>query len=240
MPQKKIEYLKKMLTWLLPYTCILCHHTADRYQDICSACYETLPWLKKSCVRCAIPLLTTEQTCGHCLQKTPPFDRTHALFLYEPPITQLILELKFTEILINAQILGELLAMNIQKRYSSADTLPDSIIPVPLHPQRLKERGYNQALEIARPIARLLKRPIDTTACQRVKATTPQTLLPATERRENIKDAFRVTRDLTNQHIVVIDDVITTGCTISEFCKTLKKSGVRKIDVWCCARAGRF
>ncbi len=240
MPQKKIDYLKKILTWLLPYTCVLCHHTSNRYQDLCADCYKTLPWLQQHCLRCAIPLFTTDQICGHCLQKTPPFDATHALFLYQPPITQLILELKFKQSLINAQILGELLTTQIQQNWYQTTPLPDVIVPVPLHPERLKERGYNQALEIARPISKLLKIPINTTTSQRIKATTPQTILSANERRQNIKNAFTVTRDLAHQHVAVIDDVITTGCTISEFCKTLKQSEVRTIDVWCCARAGIF
>jgi ComF family protein len=239
MPQKKIDYLKKMFTWLLPYTCVLCHHTSDRYQDLCAECYKTLPWLQQHCLRCGIPLFTTE-ICGHCLQKIPSFDTTHALFLYQTPITQLILELKFKQSLINAQLLGELLTAHIQHIWYQTAPLPDVIIPIPLHPERLKERGYNQALEIARPISKSLQIPINTMACQRIKATTPQTILPAKERQQNIKNAFTVSQSLAHRHVAVIDDVITTGYTISEFCKTLKQNGVRTIDVWCCARAGIF
>lgn len=233
----KLHYLKKALSWLLPYTCILCGEHSSRQQDLCETCYQNLPWLPYSCLCCAIPLSTPEQLCGHCLHHAPPFGKTYSLFLYQAPIAKLIIELKFKQSLVNARVLGELMAIHLQKQYQT-QPLPEIIIPVPLHSERLKERGFNQALELARPIARALHLPIHTHTIQRVKATLAQTSLSAEERRQNMKNAFLVTQNLVYNHVAAVDDVITTGNTVTEFCKTLRQSGIQRIDVWCCARAG--
>ncbi len=236
----KNHYLKKACTWLLPFTCILCADPSKRNQDLCDSCLQSLPRLKQGCLCCAIPLSfsPTGLLCGQCLQKAPPFDVTHALYSYELPITKLILELKFTQALVNARLLGELLATEVLQVWYKAKPLPHVIIPIPLHTTRLKERGFNQALEIARPIAKALRLPINTTDCHRSKLTIPQSTLLATERHKNVKGAFNLTGNFTGLHVAVIDDVITTGSTMTEFCKVLKQHGAQRIDVWCCARVG--
>jgi ComF family protein len=122
------------------------------------------------------------------------------------------------------------------RRYYQNQNPPDCIIPVPLHPLRLKQRGFNQALEIARPIAKKLKIPIDTTHCLRIVATLPQAAISATARKHNIKNAFIVNPLLKAKHVAIVDDVLTTGSTVTELAQRLKKSGVQKIDIWCCAR----
>jgi ComF family protein len=233
-------YVKKIYRWLLPYICILCGHPSSREQDLCAACLNDLPKIKTGCKRCAVPLpaAATLLTCGHCLQKPPPFDAAHILYLYEPPVTRLILELKFRQALVHARILGELLAWQIQQYGYKTTPLPDMIIPIPLHAERLKERGFNQALEIARPMSKILELPIRTDLCQRNKLTAPQATLPAGQRRQNVKQAFAVSGRLDQRHIAVVDDVITTGNTITEFCQALKNHGAAKVDVWCCARTG--
>jgi len=114
--------------------------------------------------------------------------------------------------------------------------MPEIIIPVPLHRTRLRERGFNQALEIARPIARSLSIPVDYKSCERVRKTSAQSLLPAAERRKNIKGAFRVTRPIAARHVAILDDVMTTGHTVQELAATLRKAGVERIDVWVVAR----
>ena len=234
------HYLKKMYTWLLPFICILCGQPAEQNQDLCRACHKMLPLLIHGCPCCAIPLPDSAAgfICGQCLQTTPPFNITHALYCYELPITKLILELKFNQALVNARLLGELLAAEIQQKWYRTSPLPSLIIPMPLHKARLKERGFNQALEIARPIANMLNLPIHISHCHRRKLTQPQTMLSAAERRKNVKGAFIVTKNFSGQHVAVIDDVITTGSTMVEFCKSLKQQGAARIDVWCCARAG--
>lgn len=231
----KNHYLKKACAWLLPFTCVLCAHPSKREQDLCEACEQSLPLLDPGCPCCAIPLKSEGLVCGQCLQKPPPFTVTHALFSYEAPMIQLILELKFKHTLVNARLLGELLSQKIIHVYKNK-RLPDLIIPIPLHTTRLKERGFNQALEIARPVARCLKLPLETAHCHRTKLTSPQATLVAAERRKNVKGAFVVARNFTGLHVAVVDDVITTGNTVREFCKVLMQQGVKQIDVWCLAR----
>lgn len=218
---------------------MLCGNLAERSQDLCSGCHADLPILTQSCVRCANVLTSKIENliCGHCIHQPPPFDYTHALFLYQPPVTQLILKLKLTHALLHARLLGELLAEKMVSEWYQKKTLPDMIIPVPLHIKRLRERGFNQALEIARPIAKKLQLPLETRDILRVKATLAQATLSADERRKNIRQAFLVARDLTGLSIAVVDDVVTTGNTIKEFCHELKKRGATRIDVLCCARA---
>jgi ComF family protein len=180
---------------------------------------------------------SAELRCGGCLGRPPAFDATYALFAYLPPITKLIMELKFHHKLVNAEILGQLMADTLKNRWYYNKTLPDVIIPVPLHAKRLQERGFNQALEIARPISNLLQIPLDTLSCKRTRHTTAQARLVAEERHQNVKDAFIITQDFTGQTIALLDDVITTGQTVTELSKTLKKAGAKRIDIWAVARA---
>lgn len=232
-----VNYLKKLIAWLLPNTCVLCDHPSDRGQDLCGNCNGDLPWLRDACTRCAKPLLQNSQAlvCDDCVKQSPPFTITHALFLYQAPITQLIMDLKFGHALVNARILGELLSEHIRDGWYRTKPLPEAIIPIPMHPNRIKERGFNQALEIARPISKALNIPLEYTKCHRIKHTAAQATLPARQRQQNVKSAFYA-GNLDYRHVAVIDDVITTGCTVNEFCLALKCAGVEIIDIWCCAR----
>jgi ComF family protein len=222
--------------WLLPYHCILCADPSLRKQDLCEACYQFLPSIHQACQRCAKVITADKMTCGSCLTTEPPFDIAYAAYLYAPPLSNLILDLKFRHSLVNARILGELLVKKISEEWYQNRPMPEAIFPVPLHKTRMIERGFNQAVEIARPIARTFKIPLLASACIRTKNTQPQATLAIKDRTHNIKNAFAVAQTFSYRHVAVIDDVITTGHTISEFCKTLKKSGLERIDVWCCAR----
>lgn len=231
--------LKKLCAWLLPYHCILCSYKTERWQDLCDQCRQALPQSMHACWRCAMPMPETG-LCGLCLTTPPPFDHTHALYLYASPITNLILELKFSQALINARILGELLAEQITHTWYAQKPLPDLIIPMPLHVTRLKERGFNQAIEMARPIAQKTRLPLDVHSVLRIKPTLPQATLSASDRIKNVQGAFAVTCDLSGLHIAVVDDVITTGNTMREFCHILKQHGAQTIDVWCIARPDKI
>jgi len=221
---------------LLSPTCILCRLPTKRYLDICTLCEQDLPWLGKACYRCALPLKNTDDTsiCGHCLQQRPHFDHSIALFHYAAPIDHLLNQIKFKQRLANAHILGTLLTTKIKQAYQGKN-LPQMLIPVPLHKKRLGKRGYNQALELARPIAALLPIKIDKLNCQRICHTPPQMHLKAKQRRQNLHNAFIIKKPPA-KHIAIIDDVMTTGSTVSEFSKALRKAGAQKIDVWVCAR----
>jgi ComF family protein len=239
MYKNKVHYLRKMAAWLLPFSCILCKKESFLARDLCHDCEQVLPLLKKHCLQCAYPLDETlpDTVCESCVKIPSPFDAIHILYLYKAPIKQLILELKFKYILLHAQLLGDLLAQKIKEKWYVEKPLPDIIIPIPLHSIRLKERGFNQALEIARPIAKSINRPIAYHLAQRIKATSAQATLNLTQRQQNIQQAFVVQPNVLNQHVAVIDDVMTTGETIREFCKAIRQAGARQVDVWCVARA---
>jgi len=197
-----------------------------------------LPKIPYFCWRCCIPLASTN-LCGNCLQNPPPFEKMLTPYLYDMPIMKIILDLKFKKQLANARVLGELVAQYLQSFYETKP-LPDTIIPMPLHTKRLRERGFNQALEIARPISRFFNIPINTQLMARVKHTNAQATLDKKARQQNIKNAFYLKKSMENAFIAVIDDVYTTGSTMQEFCSTLKKGGVKEIHVWCVARAANY
>ena len=227
------DWVKKIQYWLYPPACMLCKGPVKE-GDLCTGCAAELPYNAMACARCALPLPSPAELCGQCLQDPPAYDGAISLFRYAHPADQLILRLKFQAQLHLARALGELLALHLKRE---APSLPELIIPVPLHRARLRQRGFNQSLEIARPLARRLNIAVDYQSCERVRNTSAQSLLPATERRKNIKDAFRVTRLLTARHVAIVDDVMTTGHTVQELAATLRKSGVERIDVWVLARA---
>ncbi len=145
--------------------------------------------------------------------------------------------MKFNRRLAIAHQFGLLMADGLRESHLA---LPESIIPVPLHRARLTERGYNQALEIARPIAKILSVPLDFTSCTRVRNTMEQMALPARERRGNVRGAFRVRERLPFRHVAILDDVITTGHTAGELARVIRRAGVKRVDLWACARTIRI
>jgi ComF family protein len=227
--------MRTILHWFLPPTCVLCRAPANRSRDLCVGCEADLPSAAAGCYQCAQPVggALAEYRCGTCLQNPPPYDRLFALCYYEFPIRHLITGLKFHNELGYAQVFGELLAERLRHQY---DALPEVLIPVPLHPNRLRERGYNQALELARPIAKRLDIPLDVRSCRRIRPTAPQMQVSAAERDKNVQGAFSIDPAFRAKHVALIDDVVTTGHTISELSRVLRQQGVQRIDVICCAR----
>jgi ComF family protein len=224
-----------MLSFFCKHICVFCDALSYRKIDLCFACEHNLPILENHCTRCLEPLSEGQDICGSCLDSSSLAIKTTALFYYQSPIDQLITKLKFGNNLIGAKIMGELLAVRLVEQYKNI-AKPEIIIPVPLHFTRLRKRGYNQALELSRPIAKELQIPIDKFRVKRIKNTKPQTSLNAKERKHNIRHAFFVPPDFHNQYVAVIDDVITTGNTVFELCKSLFSVGVKKIDIWCSAK----
>lgn len=230
--------ITKIKNWLLPNTCVLCGNAAKRDLDLCVACEQELPWLTHACVSCALPLskeVSVGRQCGTCLQQNLPFSSVLALFQYQSPVDRLITGLKFHQRLVYAKLLSELLERRLAVRYQSKP-MPECVIPMPLHRDRLRERGFNQAVEIARPLVKKLGIKLDMKSCQRVRATLAQTSLPAKERQYNVKNAFYVNSTLYAKHVAILDDVVTTGHTVSELARVLNNAGVEQVDIWCCAR----
>ena len=171
--------------------------------------------------------------CGACQKHPPPYQSLQAAFRYEEPVRHLVQALKFGSRHAHARVLGVLLAEHIL----TAGTRPEVILPVPLSGPRYRARGFNQSLEIARSVARQTGIPLDLAACRRIRTTDAQARLSADERRRNIRDAFATPAVLPYRHVALLDDVVTTGATVGELAKTLRRSGVQRIDVWACARA---
>ncbi len=187
----------------------------------------------------------TTVLCGRCLSRRPAFDRTYAPFIHQGAIRHLIGALKFGADYKNARLLGMLLAEHLTNLSGTDLHLPegcrtgkpDLILPVPLHKSRYRQRGFNQAIEIARTVAKELQIPLDLTSCRRHRDTPHQSQLPAKKRRKNLKNAFSVIKPIHAGHIAILDDVMTTGSTADELAYVLKKAGVGRVDVWVCARA---
>jgi ComF family protein len=148
-------------------------------------------------------------------------------------VDRLIVNLKYHHRLELARTLGRLLAEPLRQL---AD-LPDAIIPVPLHPSRLRQRGYNQSLEIARVVANRLDLPVITRAARRMRATAAQTALPLKQRARNVRNAFAANGDVAGKHVAIVDDVMTSGHTVSALAKALRRAGAKEISVWVVARA---
>ena len=215
--------------------CVLCGDCTDQSTSLCIPCRKDLPVIHYACSICGLPLpVESDQSlCGQCLQLKPAVDYTHSLFYYESPIDHLIAKMKHGGDLSCAAILSDLLLESVQ----SVSHMPEILIPVPLHNRRLVERGFNQSLEISRRVSKRLQVPIDTQCVRRVKSTQAQQTLNLTQRKQNIKGCFEVLNTNNYKHVVLIDDVITTGSTVNELARTLKKSGVEKVGVWSIARA---
>lgn len=214
---------------LLPQSCLLCGADAGR-QLLCAPCDADLPRLPaQRCTVCALPIAIGAR-CGQCLQRPPRFDGVAAVFAYRFPVDALIHAYKYGGRLALARILGEALAQAVAHDV-------DAIIPMPLAPGKLAERGFNQALEIARVVAARTGIPLLPYACRKVVETPSQAALPWDQRAKNVRRAFVCDADLRGKRIAVVDDVLTTGATLNELARVLRKAGAVEVVGWVVARA---
>jgi ComF family protein len=231
------QWLANIQDWLLPRLCPACGDPSGPGRELCPGCEQSLPALLHACPRCAIPYEhpDTHGECGTCQKQPPAFTRSIALYRFAPPVDHFIRELKFHQQLGLARLLGERLA----QRLALEGPRPDLVLPVPLHTARLRERGYNQALEIARPVARLLDLPLAVHSLRRVRATAPQTGMALAARRKNLRGAFALQpgAELKNLRVALVDDVMTTGSTVQAAAQCLRAAGARDVEVWVIARA---
>lgn len=235
-PKSVYNWFNIIQDYVLPPTCILCGNRGFGAFDLCECCYRNLPRNTRHCRQCARCLevgAVEDALCGSCLSNKPAFDKTVAPFIYQEGVSLLVMGLKFGSQFKNARLLGLLLADALKQ----SGELPDCIMPVPLHKARYRERGFNQSIEIARTVARELNTPMELNTCIRERKTEHQTRLSAKKRRKNVKNAFRVVKPVVYQHVAIVDDVMTTGSTVHNIAAMLKKAGVKRVDVWVCARA---
>lgn len=225
----------RALRVILPPRCLLCGGRGANSGDLCEGCARDFPRNDVCCPRCALPLKTPAPLCGECLDREPPFASAWAPFRYAHPLDLLEARFKFRGDLAAGRVLADLM---IERAVDDAPARPDLIVAVPLHVSRLRERGYNQAFELAKPVAGALGVPIARDGLARIRATPAQTGLDAAARRRNLRGAFAVPRGASlPKHIALFDDVVTTGATVRECARVLRRAGVERIDVWALARA---
>ena len=162
------------------------------------------------------------------------WDRVQAPLRYDFPVDRLLRQLKFGRRLPPGRVLGTLMA---ERLATGLGSMPDVIVPVPLHPARLRRRGFNQAHELARPLAARLHLELAPSLCRRRRATREQARLPTGQRRHNVRGAFEVIGCCEGAHVAIVDDVVTTGSTAAELTAALREAGATRVEVWSCARA---
>lgn len=217
---------------MLAQDCLLCQ-AASGTQLLCAACARELPLTGPACPRCALAVADNHE-CGACIAEPPHYDASCAAFLYTYPVDALIQALKY-----GGQLaLAGMFAQAIHQCIGGANDT-DLILPLPLHPLRLAERGFNQSAEIAKALSRLCGVAMDAQLARRVRNTAPQAQLPWRERAANMRGAFACDRDISGLNIAVVDDVMTTGATLDEFARSLKRSGASRVANWVVARTPR-
>ncbi len=209
---------------LIAPSCLLCSGPSAGAL-LCAPCDADLPRLAGAhggyCDTCALPV-TAGTRCGRCLSDAPAYDHVCASFTYAFPADALVQALKYRSLLAVAPLFGSALAQCLDER-------PDVIIPMPLADARLRERGFNQAQEIARHVAKITGITLMPRACRKVRDTAPQAALPWKERAKNMRKAFVCDEDFAGLHVAVVDDVMTTGATLNELARNLKRAGASRV-----------
>jgi ComF family protein len=231
--------LTALLRALLPSSCALCGGACAGV--VCAACQQDSVIIAPRCPRCANPLPALEaaadRCCGACLAGRPAYDSTIAAADYAAPLDQLLLQLKFASRLQLAPWFAQLLRDAILQRADSGARLPDVIAPVPLGRRRLAERGFNQALEVARPLSRMLGVPLSAQLASRVIETAPQSTVAPSMRAANVHAAFAVAPgSLEGLHVALVDDVMTSGRTLDALARACKAAGAARVSNYVVAR----
>lgn len=233
LPRSVYHWLQNTHYLVYPPRCALCDAPGSGGLDLCEGCHADLPWLLNACRYCAEPLATSHQAvCRKCQKQPPIFDSAAAALRYTAPANWLITRLKFHRHLSHARILGALLAERVAQ-----EDRPNVLLPVPLHPTRRRERGFNQAAEIAATTSRRLGIRTQPGLATRARATARQAELHADQRRANVRGAFAASQRAAGLDIAIIDDVATTGHTATELARTLKRAGASRVRLWTAARA---
>jgi ComF family protein len=233
-------YNRSLFKQKIIVSCLLCRADTSAEHSLCDLCINALPVAEKNCHHCGIPVsISAPDFCAQCLKKLPDFDQCHSAYNYGFPINHLIQKIKHGRQLCFLSPLSKQLAQVLLHKYDDTPW-PEAIIPVPLHYKRLRVRGYNQAHLLAKQIIKNLapinRLKLDSKLVKRQKNTDSQQGLTSAERRRNTKGAFQLAGPSPYSHIAIVDDVVTTGETVSEITRLLKKQGVERVDIWCLAR----
>lgn len=223
------------LSWLIaPGRCVLCGLASHRQRDLCSVCEADLPTVPHPCPRCALPMASGDSgPCGPCLLRPPRHRSLSAACSYEDPADLLVQALKFRGLRAAARVMAEVM----YERLPAAALPRDApLLPVPLHPWRQWQRGFNQSALIARELSRLGGWPLLTGAVRRQRSTAPQSGLNRSARRRNLAGAFRSRADRVPERVIIVDDVVTTGTTLEALTQTLLRAGASEVHAWAFAR----
>ncbi len=224
------------LNIIYPPRCRICGsflRNENTASGICSNCANSFKTIEPPiCSICGIPFISQNEDnhlCERCIQRRPFYDELRAPWLYENRIMDAVHRMKYSDKPHIAKALAPLLTAFANMWLTEASGM--TIIPVPLHPQKLRQRGYNQSLFIARELAQGLNSELDFLSLRRTRNTMSQTGLNTNERRKNVKNAFEITEKkyYKDKSVILVDDVATTGSTINECAKALKKAGCKKV-----------
>ena len=235
------NYLEMLLDQLAPGACQLCGQASDRALALCHPCQQALAHNSPACPHCALPLDESgAMPCGQCQQRPPAFSSATAPYLYAHPVDGFLKQLKFTAALHQLPLLAEMMCRPVACALRQHGR-PDKVIPVPLHWRRQWRRGFNQASLLAHqlcghPLLRCWSLQVDDRFCRRRRATAAQHGLERAQRHRNIAKAFECTAAVSGLHLVIVDDVMTTGATAEALAREFLGRGARRVDVWCCAR----
>ena len=211
--------------------CLLCDEPGGDMPNLCDACVRELPTLHEPCMTCGARAVPHTRQCRTCAAQDPPVDRTYCALAYAPPVDYLVGRLKFRG---DLRVVPALAGLLLRAVVGAASV--DRLVPVPITPARLRKRGFNQALEIARVLGARGGVPVTMAAHRRRGAETPQSSLPDTAaRRANVADVFEV-RTSIGGDVAIVDDVVTTGATVNALARCLRDAGARRVDVWAVAR----
>lgn len=219
----------------IPACCPLCQQLHRSKHIVCSNCQQSLLPINNPCRCCAASLNDVKGgLCGRCIKQPPAFDRIFCHYQFDDVIRLLLHRYKYQ----NALYLRDFLAQMILDALTEMRQYPECLIPVPLHPARMKERGFNQSAELTKRLAKKLHIPSVLNLCSKEKHTPAQVKLDARQRQRNLENAFSC-KPSPYRHIAIIDDLLTTGSTVQALASVLKRKGVQRVDVWCCARTPR-
>jgi ComF family protein len=215
----------------LPQACFLCG-TRVIGQLLCAGCAADLPALTGgACPQCALPTSNGE-ICGACLKHPPAFDHALAVYAYDFPLDVLVQQCKYAHVTPLTGVFAEQMA----RRIGQPESRIDYLLPMPLHPERLAQRGFNQAAEIARRLSPRLGIPWLPDACRRLRNTPSQAGLDLQTRQRNLRGAFSCGIDLSGKRVALIDDVMTSGSSLDELARAARKAGAAEIHAWVLAR----
>ncbi len=228
----------RTINHIVPRHCFFCLENTHSDSNLCQHCIASFDLNDHCCQRCASPFEQTVSQhvllCGNCLSHHFHYDRVYSPFLYSKEIRYLIKKMKYQKKIHYADIIAKLF---IDKSSHLKDfQLPQVFIPMPMHTKRLRQRGFNQALELSRYFSTHYHLPLNYNSLIRSRYTELQAGMTAIARQKNVRQAFLVKKPILHEHIALIDDVMTTGSTVNEASKILKLNGVKQVDVWIMAR----